>query len=495
MINANFVDWSTRNKASCGRLCFFGFCGLVRVHMEIKAVFVMKHINRKTAVIAAAVAAALLAAGADDSYANGSYATPADYSGHWAEQLAVPAIREGLLQGYENGLYGPDRAITRAELAVLLARVLPLETAAAALPEDAADGSWYAEAVRQTAAAGLLTTDEEGRFRPGAPVTRLDAAVVLGRLLGWSGEGGAWPEAIIDREAAPDQAGGRWLAQAAADGYIAASSEGYILPYRPWTRSEALYALLKTRGAAADGVRPAAFAAVQALEGVVRDTGSGFTLTAAQTFQGTVTESVYALSSGKSLAGTKAAAGTDGLAVRITGINGLVPPPYRLVVDSISLQAASASPDKLEGILLEGHHSTTASPPDHKKLCLLMPDCAASGFGVSVLQEDGSYIYYKFDETGHRLAVILLDSIAAADHVGIRVEGHIAGDVIHVSRLSQTGGALEAAKETSGSSSTETHEQAAEAHEHPVQGHDHSAQEHDHSAPGHSHDAAGGHNS
>lgn len=378
----------------------------------------------KSAAIAAAAALVLLAAGTNSAYGHAGHTPGKDYSGHWSEQLVASAIQEGFLQGYENGAYGPDLAITRAELAVLLARVVSLDAAAAdsaaALPLDVEAGSWYTQAVRQTLAAGLLTADDEGRFRPGAPVTRQDGAAVLSRLLAWSGEAGSW------------------LDQAAAGGYIEASTDGYLLPYRPLTRSEALYALLKTKETAPRGVHPEAFAAVQQLKGIIRDTGAGFTLTAATAPKETVTQTVYSLSSGKSLAGTKAAAGTDGLEVTVTGVSGEVPAASnRLVITSISLPAASAGPDTLEGFLLEGHHSTTPSPSEHKKLCLLMPDCAASGFGVSVLQEDGTYKYYKFDETGHRLAVILLDSIAADDHVGIRVEGHIAGDVIHVSRLSQ----------------------------------------------------------
>ncbi|MDF2935745.1 MAG: hypothetical protein K0Q90_1118 [Paenibacillaceae bacterium] len=426
----------------------------------------------KTAVIAAAAALALLAAGTDFAYGHEGHTHSKDYSGHWSEQLVASAIREGLLQGYENGAYCPDLAITRAELAVLLARALPLNAVAApaaALPGDVADGSWYAQAVRQTLAAGLLTADDEGRFRPGATVTRQDGAAVLSRLLDWSGESNSW------------------LDQAAAGGYIQTSSDGYVLPYLSWSRSEALYALLKTKGAAPEGIRPAAFTAVQQLKGVIRDTGTGFTLTAAPASKDTVTQAVYSLSGGKSLAGTKAAAGTDGLEVSITGVSGVVPASDRLIINSISLPAAAAGPDTLEGFLLEGHHSSTASPSEHKKLCLLMPDCAASGFGVSVLQSDGTYKYFKFDETGHRLAVILLDSITAADHVGIRVEGHIAGDVVHVSRLSRADGLeLEqaAAEDSGGSTEKSGHAgDAAEGHGHDAAGeHGHSAGEHGHGA-------------
>lgn len=435
--------------------------------------------KRRTAVIAVAAAVALIAAGADSVY---GHAHSSDYTGHWSEPLVKSAVEQGLLQGYDNGSYRPDKAITRAELAVLLARTLPSgEKAVGGIFKDVETGSWYAEAVEKVVKAGLLTVDEEGRFRPGATVTRLDGATVLARLLGWNGdEPAAWPEGIADSQAAPEGSGGVWLAQAAAESFIEASSDGYILPYRPWTRSEALYALLKAKGSTLPGVRPSAFAAWQTIEGVVHDTGAGFTLETGNA--GTVTGAVYALSDRKTLAGTKGAAGIDGIQVTAAGLTGLVPAENRLIVESIALPSEHAVPDKLEGILLEGHHSNTDDPKAHKKLCLLMPDCAASGFGISVLQSDGSYRYYKFDEAGHKLAAILLDSISAADNVQIRAEGTIAGDVFQVTRISQIHDGQAAGKETP-------------ADHTDAQGHNHEEAA-DGSSSGHAHDShstEGGH--
>lgn len=46
-----------------------------------------------------------------------------DITGHWAEQEIRSAIERGLLRGYPDGTFGPDKPVTRAELAVILDRL------------------------------------------------------------------------------------------------------------------------------------------------------------------------------------------------------------------------------------------------------------------------------------------------------------------------------------------------------------------------------------
>ena len=50
-----------------------------------------------------------------------------DYQGHWAEDSIRKAIKAGIMRGYEDGSFQPDRAVTRAELATILDRLGVLE--------------------------------------------------------------------------------------------------------------------------------------------------------------------------------------------------------------------------------------------------------------------------------------------------------------------------------------------------------------------------------
>jgi hypothetical protein len=46
-----------------------------------------------------------------------------DITGHWAEKAIRRCIERGLLRGYPDGSFGPDKPVTRAELAVILDRL------------------------------------------------------------------------------------------------------------------------------------------------------------------------------------------------------------------------------------------------------------------------------------------------------------------------------------------------------------------------------------
>ena len=46
-----------------------------------------------------------------------------DVSGHWAEKAIRRCIERGLLKGYPDGSFQPDKPVTRAELAVILDRL------------------------------------------------------------------------------------------------------------------------------------------------------------------------------------------------------------------------------------------------------------------------------------------------------------------------------------------------------------------------------------
>lgn len=46
-----------------------------------------------------------------------------DYTGHWSEKTMEKAIKAGIIEGYEDGTYRPDQAVTRAELVTVLDRL------------------------------------------------------------------------------------------------------------------------------------------------------------------------------------------------------------------------------------------------------------------------------------------------------------------------------------------------------------------------------------
>jgi pimeloyl-ACP methyl ester carboxylesterase len=95
------------------------------------------------------------------------------------------AKRQGYLLGYPDGTARPDAAVTRAECAVALNRLLPLPETRNRLPDRAEVPLWAAGSVQAVLAAEIMTAGETG-FRPADALTadELDAIVAAIRAKG-----------------------------------------------------------------------------------------------------------------------------------------------------------------------------------------------------------------------------------------------------------------------------------------------------------------------
>lgn len=113
----------------------------------------------------------------------------------WAESHIAAAAQKGWIQGYAAGdalAFMPDQGMTRAELAVLMERILdtyeqatPSSSVAKDYADQAAIPGWANLAVHRMAELHLMQGYEDGKFQPERSVTRAEAAVVLYRLLEW----------------------------------------------------------------------------------------------------------------------------------------------------------------------------------------------------------------------------------------------------------------------------------------------------------------------
>jgi len=104
----------------------------------------------------------------------------------WYYGCVTAAAKEGLLKGYEDGTFCPDRAITREELAAVLVRTLGLKSPSGTeLPfTDAGEVSdWAKDSVAVAASAGLVKGYPGGAFEPHGTVTRAECAVMIYRVL------------------------------------------------------------------------------------------------------------------------------------------------------------------------------------------------------------------------------------------------------------------------------------------------------------------------
>ncbi|WP_339279229.1 S-layer homology domain-containing protein [Paenibacillus sp. FSL W8-1187] len=164
---------------------------------------------------------------------------------HWASASIRQAIQLGIAQGYEDGSFRPDASVSRAELAVLLARALQLPSAGgqAAFKDAAQIPAWARGSIAGAAEAGLIGGYEDGSFRPDRAVTRAELAVLAAKAAGLSPAAGARPDyadlASIPAWARPSVAA---LQQAGLMGGIGGDR---FAPTAPVTRAQAAALLVR----------------------------------------------------------------------------------------------------------------------------------------------------------------------------------------------------------------------------------------------------------
>ena len=106
----------------------------------------------------------------------------------------------GIIEGYPDGTFKPERNITRAEFAKIAVITMGLEKSADLLAnvpsqfKDVKVGDWYTKYINVAANQGILKGYPNGNFRPEANITEAEALTIVLRLLGYNDNlPGKWP--------------------------------------------------------------------------------------------------------------------------------------------------------------------------------------------------------------------------------------------------------------------------------------------------------------
>ncbi|WP_246096650.1 S-layer homology domain-containing protein [Paenibacillus sinopodophylli] len=104
--------------------------------------------------------------------------------GHWAMNYIKIAVKHQYFSGYEDGTFRPDAAVTRGELASVMARFLKLEVSepTSAYFKDTA-GHWAANAIEALYNGKFLTGYTDGSFKPKNAIKRVEAVTMINQML------------------------------------------------------------------------------------------------------------------------------------------------------------------------------------------------------------------------------------------------------------------------------------------------------------------------
>ncbi|MNO28376.1 Cellulosome-anchoring protein precursor [compost metagenome] len=104
-----------------------------------------------------------------------------------AENQALTAFfaSAGIIEGYPDGGFGGTKGLTRAEFSKIMTTVLNLDVAAAGVTKQPdLKGHWAEKYVNALSKAGYVQGFPDGTFKPGAPITRAQAVVLINRIAG-----------------------------------------------------------------------------------------------------------------------------------------------------------------------------------------------------------------------------------------------------------------------------------------------------------------------
>ena len=111
---------------------------------------------------------------------------------HWAYKHIEYAVSQNVVQGYEDGTYGPDITLDRGQMAVFIARAMVAPGGDAAIPEpvppatfpDVASTFWGYKQVEYCVGQDVVKGYDDGLYHPDYPCTRDQMAVYIARAFG-----------------------------------------------------------------------------------------------------------------------------------------------------------------------------------------------------------------------------------------------------------------------------------------------------------------------
>lgn len=106
-----------------------------------------------------------------------------DTKGHWAEKEINSLSLNGMISGYTDNSFKPDKNMTRAELVTVINRLLGNKEENTKYVPDINAKDWFYSEVRKGIQSGIIKGNSEGYVRPNDLVTREEAIVMLQRAL------------------------------------------------------------------------------------------------------------------------------------------------------------------------------------------------------------------------------------------------------------------------------------------------------------------------
>ena len=106
----------------------------------------------------------------------------ADTASHWAKDYIARAVADGITSGYDNNTFGPNDAITREQMAVMVvkaAQLMPPADGKILFTDSGSISSWAVDAVAAAVNSGIISGYPDNTIRPQGNATKAEAVTVI----------------------------------------------------------------------------------------------------------------------------------------------------------------------------------------------------------------------------------------------------------------------------------------------------------------------------
>lgn len=106
----------------------------------------------------------------------------ADTASHWARDYIAAAVAGGIASGYDNNNFGPNDAITREQMATMVAKtaqLMPQADGRTPFTDSSSISSWAVDAVAAAVNSGIISGYPDNTIRPQGNATKAEAVTVI----------------------------------------------------------------------------------------------------------------------------------------------------------------------------------------------------------------------------------------------------------------------------------------------------------------------------
>ncbi|BBI31159.1 S-layer homology domain-containing protein [Cohnella abietis] len=171
-----------------------------------------------------------------------------DIQGHWAEADIREWVEQGIVSGYPDQTFRPDKVVTRGEFVALVNRAFKYSEKGSIGFKDVKKTDWVHLEVQKAIKQGYINGFSDNTFRSNQQITRQETAVILSKILKLSQAVSASTIPFKDSNLIPD-----WsissISQIVHSGIMDQYADGTFQPTRQMTRAEMVVSIKKALAA------------------------------------------------------------------------------------------------------------------------------------------------------------------------------------------------------------------------------------------------------